>query len=461
MLISVFLIRDSMTSIARIINFALIVLCIVGCNRTYDVLYVPQDELEHNYLQHTEEIWAAAKYTSQVVGDNKGIQLIVNGSKITEFYIYDVIWLGTKNPNKKDFDRLFKFSNLTMENINEIVQLLKDANCNSVELVNGLINYCKVLYKANDECGYYYRLYWNPLSPSELEDILASDPVCIPYSDSVLFEFNPLQGGGDAVYPENEESLIQYMALNRQANKQDRIKEREKRIESWKKEYTKKAISCKWNDSMVSGSLDGHWYVDLGLSVKWASNNVGDNEPYELGGLFAWGELEEKDIYLWDTYMWWNGTNTTISKYCTESPFRVYGETDDKIELDSEDDCASVNWGDQWRMPTFKEWSELINNCSWTWAKMKGVYGYQVKSLVEGFEDKYIFLPAAESTGYMGHKPSHRYYDPLVAEGNYWSSSLYTEQPELAKALRFDRNGSAINPEYRSQGLSIRPVIDR
>lgn len=90
--------------------------------------------------------------------------------------------------------------------------------------------------------------------------------------------------------------------------------------------------------------------VDLGLSVKWASYNVGATSPEENGGYYAWGETEEKDIYDHSTYKY-HGEN---SKY-----------TDNNVVLDPEDDVAHVLGGDGWRMPTIDEIKELCQNCSW------------------------------------------------------------------------------------------------
>ena len=42
---------------------------------------------------------------------------------------------------------------------------------------------------------------------------------------------------------------------------------------------------------------------DLGLSVQWASFNLGASKPEEDGGYFAWGELEgNKPKYDWKHY---------------------------------------------------------------------------------------------------------------------------------------------------------------
>ena len=76
-------------------------------------------------------------------------------------------------------------------------------------------------------------------------------------------------------------------------------------------------------------------YVDLGLSVKWATFNIGATSPEEYSDYFAWGETEPKDKYSWATYKW--GTSSNLIKYNT---------TDGKTILEPADDAATVNWGD-------------------------------------------------------------------------------------------------------------------
>ena len=101
---------------------------------------------------------------------------------------------------------------------------------------------------------------------------------------------------------------------------------------------------------------DGHEYVDLGLSVKWATCNVGANNPWEAGDYFAWGETEPKTEYSWATYKWSYGTTRTLTKYCFNSE---RGIVDNKETLELDDDAAYVNWGVKWRITTVEEWEEL------------------------------------------------------------------------------------------------------
>ncbi len=188
--------------------------------------------------------------------------------------------------------------------------------------------------------------------------------------------------------------------------------------------------------------------VDLGLSVKWATCNVGANSPEEYGDYFAWGEVKPKEQYGWSTYKYCKGTSGTMTKYCSNIVLGYKGFTDKKTVLDPEDDAATVNWGGAWRMPTHEEQEELRNNCRWKWTKQNGVKGYKVI----GPNGNSIFLPAA---GYMEEGT----LNDARSCGNYWSSSLYTFHPILASDEEFDSDyvGWGLG-NSRNYGQSVRPV---
>lgn len=188
--------------------------------------------------------------------------------------------------------------------------------------------------------------------------------------------------------------------------------------------------------------------IDLGLSVKWAPMNVGSFFPEGYGWYFAWGETEPKSNYAWSTYKYCNGSETTLTKYCYEPGYGYNGHTDSKRVLDLKDDAARANWGGSWRMPTFAEWRELINNCTWTLTTQNGVYGFKVTSKTNGNS---IFLPAA----------GFRYESDLRNVGSnvyYWSSSLRT--PSYAWTVELYSSEISIDTSDRCFGLSIRPVCE-
>ena len=192
---------------------------------------------------------------------------------------------------------------------------------------------------------------------------------------------------------------------------------------------------------------NGPEYVDLGLSVKWATCNVGATKPEEYGDYFAWGEVEPKEVYDWSTYKWCNGTMDNQTKYCTSSD---YGTIDNKTILEAADDAAAVKWGGSWRMPTDAEFTELLEQCTWTWTSQNGVYGYKVTSKKSGYTNKSIFLPAA------GYHYDSSLYD-AGSSGYYCSSSLYT-YPYGAQVVYFNSDDLGLYGSYRKSGFSVRPV---
>ena len=192
-------------------------------------------------------------------------------------------------------------------------------------------------------------------------------------------------------------------------------------------------------------SENGHEWVDLGLSVKWATCNVGANKAEEHGDYFAWGETTTKTDYYWDTYKHCNGTWTNLTKYNTDS---YWGVVDNKTTLDLIDDAVRANWGGSWRMPTYDELVELREECTWIWTTQNGISGYKVSSKTNGNS---IFLP---TTGCST-------YESLVEEnnqGHYWSSSLNENYPPDAWRIFFYNSSVTVNADSRDAGRAIRPV---
>lgn len=198
-------------------------------------------------------------------------------------------------------------------------------------------------------------------------------------------------------------------------------------------------------------------YVDLGLSVKWATCNVGATRPEEFGDYFSWGETEPKDDYSWSAYKWCNGSINTLTKYCDNSNYGNEGFTDMLTVLNPEDDVAHVKWGGSWRMPTEAEMEDLSTKCTWRWyvegnSEFGGVAGHKITSNIAGYEDRFIFLPAA-GYRYNSNISSVGYY------GYYWCNSLRTDRQGHARSLYYYSHYR--NPNYcdeRNSGLTVRPV---
>lgn len=187
--------------------------------------------------------------------------------------------------------------------------------------------------------------------------------------------------------------------------------------------------------------------VDLGLSVKWASCNVGATSPEETGTYYAWGETVEKDDYAWSSYSWWDNRMDYLTMYCTDN---LYGIVDNRTSLESADDVASTLWGCGWRMPTHAEQDELLNDCFWEWTMLNGVYGYKVT----GPNGKSIFLPA------VGYRIGDKYYN-IGLSGYYWSNSLDTDCNNNALYIVFSGDTYGWGRFYeRYVGLCVRPVCE-
>lgn len=200
--------------------------------------------------------------------------------------------------------------------------------------------------------------------------------------------------------------------------------------------------------------------VDMGIkttdgkTLYWSTRNLCKDgfvsSPEQYGDYYAWGETETKSYYSWYNYKFGTGP---FSKYNTNS----YEDTfDNKTVLETGpngDDVASKVLGGSWRMPTSAEWTELRNNCTWTWVENyngSGINGRLVKSKTN---DNSIFLPAAgicsstlNGVGFLGY---------------YWSSSL-TTNPGAAWYMYFLSSASVYMDDghERIYGLSVRPVSE-
>lgn len=196
--------------------------------------------------------------------------------------------------------------------------------------------------------------------------------------------------------------------------------------------------------SETTGTLNGHEWIDLGLpsGTLWATCNVGANALEEYGDYFAWGETQSKNTYDWSTYKHM-GSDTTLTKYCSNSN----GFADTLTILLPQDDAATANWGDEWRMPTKEEFEELCNNTDITWVTQNGVNG----RLFTASNGNSLFLPVAGSR-------SDNELEHVGSSGSYWSSSFSTDNPNNALYFHFSLEGWGIAAYYYCSGLSVRPV---
>ena len=207
-----------------------------------------------------------------------------------------------------------------------------------------------------------------------------------------------------------------------------------------KAERDGKAVSKTINVSQYGGDnsvmlafvqeINGHEYVDLGLSVKWATCNVGASSPEDYGNYYAWGETSTKSTYY-------------------DNNSKTYGKQMNDIKGNSQYDAARANWGGTWRMPTKSELEELEDKCAWTWTKQNNVVGYKVT----GPNGNSIFLPAA---GYR-HGSSLR---SAGERGYYWSSTPNESSSNDPYYLHFSSGYQYVTWYDRFGGRSVRPVSE-
>lgn len=178
----------------------------------------------------------------------------------------------------------------------------------------------------------------------------------------------------------------------------------------------------------------GREYVDLGLSVVWATCNVGAASPAQAGDYFAWGETSPKEDYSEDAYQYYQyeqyqsiGADICGTKY----------------------DAAHVVWGDGWRLPALAEVEELGRLCTWTWTEQDGVAGYRVT----GPNGASIFLPACG------------YYNGVDLQGAgqsgyYWTGTQSATLRSAAHNLNFDGYTGQWTAS-RAYGFPVRAVHSR
>ena len=206
-----------------------------------------------------------------------------------------------------------------------------------------------------------------------------------------------------------------------------------------------KSASCR----VVVSYLDTPDKVDLGLSVKWASFNVGATKPEETGYYYSWGEKKPKEDYPMEFYQWRADERLfSLTKYCLDPAHGFNGFADYKKVLDLEDDAACFSLGGKWRMPTAEEMEELLDKTDCTPATLNGVSGCWLTSKVNGNR---IFLPLS----------GLRYNNGLesLGTGYCWSSTVYPVYDWNAHCLSFDPY-AYMNYTGREEGLPIRAVYD-
>ncbi|MBQ0047018.1 MAG: serine/threonine protein kinase [Prevotellaceae bacterium] len=162
---------------------------------------------------------------------------------------------------------------------------------------------------------------------------------------------------------------------------------------------------------------NGHEYVDLGLSVKWAKYNVGANTEFEVGFLYPFAEYGD----------------------IASLPSSICGN----VEYDN---CHKA-WGGNWRMPSKEEQDELRQKCTWEYIDSKNCYK------VIGPNGQFIYLPTTETKSSFGRN---------WRIGCYWSGNLHVSNKQTAYYLIMDKSKNMISwmNDSLTKEFAIRGVIE-
>lgn len=254
------------------------------------------------------------------------------------------------------------------------------------------------------------------------------------------FKSSGFSNGGYSVGVPNEEGVAFYFGTNYKKGSRDVVFTLKERLSKTESIFTKKSLLLSNSTAnVVAVKINSRKFmatpeaVDLGLSVKWGSFNVGAAKPEDVGYYYAWGETTRKINYHWGEEGWykWGVLDSNASpKYGMTKYTATVNGGDGLNTLQPDDNPATANLGAKWRTPTVNEIIELLDDtkCEWTWDATKK--GYTVKGLKTGNS---IFLPAAGGRYGSG-------IGSVGTVGSYWSSSVIVYDPRCASSFGFDMN---------------------
>ena len=177
-----------------------------------------------------------------------------------------------------------------------------------------------------------------------------------------------------------------------------------------------------------SGSIDGHEYVDLGLpsGLKWATLNIGASDYFDNGNGFFWAAIIPDD-----------------DAHSKDGNIFEYGDTTLNISGDPRYDAATAIWNGSWRLPSRKDFDELVENCKWGIAKW-GDRSKPTMIIGIGPNKKYILFPCDVWTSQPGYNGYECFFDLSSAR------NPYVKHPTLEETFY----------NHHRKVLSIRPVSD-
>ena len=184
--------------------------------------------------------------------------------------------------------------------------------------------------------------------------------------------------------------------------------------------------------------------VDLGLSVRWATNNLGASKPSGVGNFYAFSEINIKSGYWRENYTYCNNkSNQYIFDY-TNPTTNICG---------TKYDVVTDQLGDGWKMPSLAEANELINKCTWNKETIDGMQVYRVT----GPNGNSIILPI------IGWKKQNKDYSTI--ELHLGIGECPSRSSEDTYILTTEKNGQitkgSIGQEWKAWGYNIRPVYTK
>lgn len=193
-------------------------------------------------------------------------------------------------------------------------------------------------------------------------------------------------------------------------------------------------------------TVDGHDCADLGLSVRWATMDVGSEKVWLKGDYYMWGDTSLTSPFNWKGYCYADTSCSTLTKYCYDEK---YGKVDSLMQLLPEDDIVTVRWGGKWRMPTKAELFELRDKCKWEKVKLKKtIHAYKVT----GPNGNYIYFPCG---GCMDDEKAFQLEEVLL-----WSSTIGETHPDFAYGLVSGGKYADRQRIARYYGMQVRGVVE-
>ncbi len=324
------------------------------------------------------------------------------GTKIYGDEKYDIAtanWgKGWRLPKKEEVEELMEKSTITATTQNGVAGYMLTCNGQSIFLPKGGYEYSNKFYYDN------YSMYWTGETDSQLH----------PYEL--------------AIYSKTQYAIV---ANNNKA--------------------THMLIRPVYDgDGSGGGGTSSNAYdkyaVDLGLSSLWSSVNLGATKNTAAGKFYAWGETKANTSFKKEEYDYYDASSDAFVSIGNEISNTEY-------------DAVKAAWGGKWHMPTYFDFQELNERCTWEKTTVSGVNCYKVT----GPSGKFIYLPM---TGYYSSVNTEPAY--ATTKARYWAGTLYTlptadPTPNVyAYAYNLDINtdpqDSQPNKFYRYFGAVIRPV---